>query len=159
VGNDSAEEFVKIVVDLPEAEDGVGGEGLWTIRLGEDLYEVRNSPWHTLEINFCDVVRAVAPDESKKPVFVEVVRRGGHRSIHIIFFAMGMEMKDKVLGQVNTLGGTYEGSDGELFAIDLEPDINFDAVADYLLECEEKGWLDVRYAPQPQSRGTAELLN
>jgi len=159
VGDGITEEFVKILIDLPEAEDGVGTEGLWAVRLKEDLYEVRNSPWHTLEINFCDVVRAVATDESKNPVFIEVVRRGGHRSIHIIFFAMGLEMKEIVLGQVNALGGTYEGCNSELFAIDLKPGLDFDSVADYLLECKEKGWLDVRYAPQPQSRGTMELLN
>ncbi len=47
---DSEEKFVKIVIDLPDAEDGVGGEGVWSVKVGDDLYEVRNSPWHTLEV-------------------------------------------------------------------------------------------------------------
>jgi hypothetical protein len=34
------EDFVKIVIDLPAAEDGVGGEGIWSVKVGEDLYEV-----------------------------------------------------------------------------------------------------------------------
>jgi hypothetical protein len=32
-------EYVKIRVDLPDAEDGVGGEGLWAVKVGEDIYE------------------------------------------------------------------------------------------------------------------------
>ncbi len=67
-------------------------------------------------------------------------------------------MKDQVLSQINSLGGTYEGN-GELFAIDLKPAIDFDILADYLLACEEKEWLSVRHAPQPQPKGTAELFN
>lgn len=153
---ESEDKFVKIVVDLPDAEDGVGGEGLWAVNVGEDIYEVHNSPWHTLEINYMDIVKAVPPDEDKKPQFVEVVKRGGHRSIHVVFLEKGLPQKDDVLSHINKLGATYEGSGKTLFAIDLEPEVNFDAVADYLLECCNKDWLDIRYAPQPQPKGTGE---
>ena len=156
---DSEEKYVKIVVDLPDAEDGVGGEGLWAVKVGDDLYEVHNSPWHTLEINYMDIVKAVAPDEDKKPQFVEVVKRGGHRAIHVSFFEKGLPCKDDVLSHINKLGATYEGSHETLFAIDLEPEVNFDDVANYLHKCCDKGWLDIRYAPQPQPKGTGELPN
>jgi hypothetical protein len=153
------EEFVKIVIDLPDAEDGVGGEGVWSVKVGEDLYEIRNSPWHTLEINFLDVVRAIAPDEDKKPVVQEVVRRGGHRSIHIVFFEEGIEKKDQVFARIKELGANYENANGKLFAIDLPPLVNFDDVADYLQHCEDEGWLDHRYAPQPQPKGTEDIVH
>lgn len=59
------EDFVKIVVDLPEPDMGTGGEGLWTVQVGPDLYEVRNSPWHARNINWGDVVRAVPTNEGR----------------------------------------------------------------------------------------------
>jgi hypothetical protein len=153
------EDFVKIVIDLPAAEDGVGGEGIWSVKVGEDLYEVRNSPWHTTDINFLDVVRAVAPAEDKNPVVTEVVRRGGHRSIHVVFLDDSKTHKEDVLGHLNELGATYENANGTLYAIDLKPDVDFDPIADYLSECQESGWLEQRYAPQPQPKGTGDLLN
>ncbi len=54
-------ELVKIVVDIPEGDLGVFGEGLWAKPLSDDLYEVQNSPWHSRNINFLDVVKAIAP--------------------------------------------------------------------------------------------------
>jgi len=156
--DEPTEELVKIVVDLPDAEDGVGGEGLWAAKLGDDLYDVQNSPWHTLEINHRDIVRAIAPSEDKKPVFVEVVHRRGHRSIHVIFFDEGLGYKHEVLTHINALGGTYEGAHSLLFAIDLGPEVDFDEVADYLNSCLDKGWLDLRFAAQPQPKGTGDLF-
>ena len=152
------EKFVKIVVDLPDAEDGVGGEGIWTVEVGPGLYEVRNSPWYTLEINFLDVVCAVEPSEDKKPVFTEVYRRGGHRSIHIIFLDKDEEKKREVLQEINRLGANYENANGSLYAIDLPPEASFDAVADFLQSKEDIDLLSFRYAPQPQSAGCGERV-
>jgi hypothetical protein len=157
--SESEEEFVKVVIDLPDAEDGVGGEGVWSVKVGEDRYEIRNSPWHTLEINFMDVVRAIAPAENKNPVVQEVVRRGGHRAIQIVFCDEGMEKKDVVFARVEELGASYENADGKLYAIDLPPQVDFDSVADYFEECQEMGWLEQRYAAQPQAMGTEDLVN
>jgi hypothetical protein len=156
---DSGQEFTKIVIDLPDAEDGVGGEGVWTVQVGPELYEVRNSPFHTLEINFKDTVRAVAPDEDKNPVFVEVFKRGGHRSIQIVFLDRTEEIKRDVLRGINDLGASYENADGMLYAIDLPPEVSFDAVADYLQEKQDAGLLEQRFATQPQPPGSGEKLN
>jgi hypothetical protein len=157
--DEPTEELVKIVVDLPDAEDGVGGEGLWAAKLGDDLYDVQNLPWHTLEINYRDVVRAIAPSEDMRPVFVEVVHRRGHRSIHVIFFDEANSHKDEVLARIKELGATYEGADSRLFAFDIKPEVDFDDVADYLNVCLENGWLDFSHAAQPQPKGTGDLVN
>lgn len=153
------ETFTKIVIDLPEADDGVGGEGIWTVQVGPDLYEVRNSPFHTLEINFLDVVRAIAPDEDKNPVFTEVFKRGGHRAIQIVFLDQTEETKRDVLKGINDLGASYENANSVLYAIDLPPEVSFDAVADYLQEKQDAGLLEQRYAPQPQPLGSGEVVN
>lgn len=153
------ETFTKIVIDLPEAEDGVGGEGSWTIQVDPDLYEVRNSPFHTLEVNFLDVVGAIAPSEDKHPVFTKVFKRSGHRSIQIVFLSESKEIKREVLTGIMGLGASYEGANNTLFAIDLSPQVSFDAVANYLQERQDRGQLEQRYAPQPQSLGFGEVAN
>ena len=152
------EKFVKLVINLPNAEDGVGGEGIWSVKIGEDLYEVRNSPWHTTDINYLDVVRAISPTEDKNPVVTEVVHRRGHRTIHVIFLDAGQDHKDAVSKRLNQLGGTYEGADKTFYSIDIEPDVDFDVIADYLTECQDKGWLEQRFADQPQPKGTGDLV-
>ena len=153
------ETFTKIVIDLPEAEDGVGGEGVWTVEVSPGLYEVRNSPFHTLAINYLDVVLAVAPSEDKHPVFTEVFKRGGHRSIQIVFLSEDEDVKQEVLTGIIALGASYEGAHNKLFAIDLPPEISFDSVADYLQEKQEAGLLEQRYAPQPQPLGSGDKAN
>ena len=158
MADDEKETFTKIVIDLPDAEDGVGGEGVWTVALGDDLYEVRNSPWHTLEVNFLDVVRAVAPSEDRHPVFAEVYRRGGHRSIHIVFLSKEDGVKREVLEGVGKLGANYENANGVLYAIDLPPNVSFDAVVDFLEDWQERGILEQRYAAQPQPLGTRDRV-
>ena len=156
MGAEPEETFTKIVIDLPEAEDGVGGEGVWTVEVAPELYEVRNSPFHTLEINFKDVVRAIAPAPDKHPVFSEVFRRGGHRSIQIVFLDENEDGRHEVLRRINDLGASYEGSANVLFAIDLPPEVSFNAVVDYLQEKQAAGLLEQRYAPQPQTPGCGE---
>ena len=153
------EKFVKIVIDLPEAEDGVGGEGIWSVKVGEDLYEARNSPWHSIDINYLDVVRAVAPAEDKNPIVSDVVHRRGHRTIRVIFMNEDIDQKDSVIKHLMELGGTYEGADKFLYAIDIKPEVDFDAIADYLANCEAQDWLSFRHAPQPQPKGTGDLVH
>jgi hypothetical protein len=154
------EQLVKIVVDMYDETFGISGEGVWAKPLGNDLYEVRNSPWHNTEINYLDVVRAVAPSEDRKPVFVDVYKRSGHRTIHVYFLKESTEEERKnVLRALNDLGATYEGATAQLYAIDLEPRIDFNAIADVLRQFEGDGILEARYAPQPQPRGISELIN
>lgn len=153
------EKHVKIVIDLPDSEDGVAGEGIWSVKVGEDLYEVRNSPWHTTDINYLDVVRAIAPAEDMNPVVTEVVRRSGHRTIHVVVLDEGKPYKGEVLIYLNEMGASYENGNGTLYAVDLKPEVDFNSVADYLAECQDKGWLEQRFADQPQPKGTGDLVN
>jgi hypothetical protein len=78
------EELTKIHVDLggdPES----GGEAMWAKALGDDLYELRNVPFHTYDLNFLDIVRAIPQHPDLKPSIEAVIRRGGHRTIWITF--------------------------------------------------------------------------
>jgi len=151
--------LVKIRIEVPDEEHGTTGECVWAKQIGDDLYEVRNSPWLTDEINFRDVVRAVPPDAESLPQYVEVVRRGGHRTIQVIFEDEAKENWDEVRTTLKGFGAGTEHAAGGLYAINLPPLLDFDAVADYLQECEDKGWLKHFYAPQPQPKGTEDIVH
>jgi hypothetical protein len=139
-------EFEKIVVDLPEPDLGVGAEGLWAKPLGNNLYEVKNSPWHSREINFLDVVKAIAPAEDKKPVFVSVEKRSGHRTIQIILLQGGQEKREEILAKLNELGGTYENANSTLFAIDFAPGVDWEPAKSYLEELLAKELAEYRWS-------------
>ena len=49
-------------------------ESLWAKPLGDDLYELRNTPWLADGLHHRDVVRC-APSEQDLPEVVDVVRR------------------------------------------------------------------------------------
>jgi Domain of unknown function (DUF4265) len=139
------EQLVKIVIDAYDETFGVGGEGLWAKPLGDDLYEIRNTPWHTFEVNWGDVVRAIPEKEDQKPKIVEVVRQSGHRTLHIYFFKeTGGEERSSILNELHTWKASFENSDSSLYAIDFEPDGDFDAARNYLDEFETLGKLEYR---------------
>jgi hypothetical protein len=84
---------------------GIGGEGLWTVRVGRDLYEVRNSPWHARNINWGGIVRAVPANDQKKPEFVSVMTRSGKRTIHMYNMSEeGQSRKDECIAELKRLG-------------------------------------------------------
>ena len=135
------EEFVKVIVDIPEPDLGVGGEGLWCVHLGNDVYEIRNSPWYARHLNWGDWVKAVAPSDDKWPVFESVVKRGGHRTIQIIFFESGLQQKGEILAELKRLGASYENNNGTMYAIDCPPEADVTPIIRYLEEMENGGFL------------------
>jgi hypothetical protein len=127
------EGLVKIHITINNDMLGTSGESVWAKPLGNDLYEIRNTPWHTFDVNWGDVVKAVAEDEQKKPEFIEVVRQSGHRSLHILFFeGCAAEEKRTILGQLRTWKANYENADGMLYAVDVPPEGDFDGLCEYL---------------------------
>jgi Domain of unknown function (DUF4265) len=137
------QELVKIVVNFPEPDLGVTGEGLWAAPLGNDVYELRNSPWHARNLNWGDWVKAIAPDETKKPVFVSVVKRSGHRTIHV-FFEPELEQKPQILAEINKLGAAYENSNGKMYAVDCPPEVDIVPLVEYLKGLEGNEILEFR---------------
>jgi hypothetical protein len=140
---DQEEELVKIVVDFSEPDSDVGSEGLWALPLGNDLYEIRNSPWHARNLNWGDWVRAIAPDETKKPVFVSVVKRSGHRTIHL-FFKTRLEQKSDILAEVERLGASYENYDDKVYGADCPPEMDLVPLVMYLEKLENEKVLEFR---------------
>lgn len=142
--DEQPEELVKVVVNLPEPDMGVGGERLWAFPLGGDVYEIRSSPWHARNINWGDWVKAVAESDDKWPTFISVVKRSGHRTMHIYLLEKGRERREELLAQINRLGASYENADGKMYAVDCEPDVDVVPIISYLDKLKRDEALDFR---------------
>jgi hypothetical protein len=84
-------------------------------------------------VNWGDVVRAVAANEKEWPKFVEVVRRSGHRTLHLFFYDTADEaFRTAVLNRFKDWKANYENADSNLYAIDVQPDGDLDGLCAYL---------------------------
>jgi hypothetical protein len=137
------EELTKIFIDLPPEDGGFGGESFWAKARGNNLYELRNSPWYAYDLNFLDVVRAIPDASDEKPRIIEVVRRGGHKTLRV-FFAENIPVseQEEYLKQLNQLRAFYEGANERFYAIDVEPDGDYQAVCNQLWAWEQQGILE-----------------
>jgi hypothetical protein len=133
-------DLVKVFVDLDDPQFET--ESFWAKPLGGDLYELRNSPWYAFDLHFRDVVRAIPDQPGEKPRILEVVRRGGHKTLRV-FFAPEVVEPDRLamLESLNRWRGFYENGDGRMYAVDVEPDGDYAAVCDQLWEWEQAGRL------------------
>jgi hypothetical protein len=78
------EKLTKVHVELPN-HWATGGESMWAVDLGGDLYELRNTPFHAYGLNFGDVVKATADSPDLKPEIRKVVKRSGNQTLRIFF--------------------------------------------------------------------------
>src|SRR5688500_14860351 len=77
MSSDHDEDLEKILFELPNHD--FGAESMWARPLGEDLFEVRNIPFHAYGVNFLDVVEASSDSPDHKPVAHRIVRESGCR--------------------------------------------------------------------------------
>ena len=138
--------LVKIRIALaPDAPFAT--EGLWARYLGQDLYEIDNIPFFAYNLHCGDVVRAIASAPSEQPNIQEVVERGGHSTLRILFTEdKGSERQEDILQWLDDCGAAFEGLgssvyDGRYFAIDVEPDADYPSVCAQLYQWELDGLL------------------
>ena len=137
----SEDNLTKIHLDLPRNEE-VGGESFWAENLGDDLYRLRNTPFHAYGINFYDIVYAKAQSEDLKPSILKVHKYSGHKTLRVIFLdKASAEERSARLKELNKYKAYHENADGTLFAIDVEPDGDYGAVCDMLHKWENEGVL------------------
>lgn len=144
--------LVKVRVDLPPGQlPGVGGEALWAEPLGGDLYRLRNTPFHALDLNFYDVVRAV-PEPDGWLCITEVVRRSGHRTLRVVFDEQASDdAMAAVLDELDAANTRCERADRCFFALDVEPEGDYAAVCDRLRRLQQSGLLEYETATLDES--------
>jgi hypothetical protein len=131
----------KLRVDLPN-HPLVTGETLWGKHLRDDLYELRNVPFHAYGLNFRDVVETRSESPGDTRTIVRVHRRSGHRTLHVCFTEDSLlEERIPSLMSLHAAGATFEGASQAYFAIDVEPDGDYRMVCNQLEDWQKQGLL------------------
>ena len=132
------EDLTKVLVDLT-----TGSESMWARPLGDGLFELDNSPFYAYDLNYKDVVYAVAMHPDQKPLVRRVERRGGHRTLRARFGDnVPKPHRALLLKGLDRHGVTWEGADHRLFSLDIPPEGNYKAVCDQLWQWEQEGLLE-----------------
>lgn len=139
----SGELLEKVLVWLgPDHWSGNAAERLWAKPLGDDLYEVRNTPWYAYDINWGDTVRCEGLSEAGLPVVVEIVNSGGHYTLRFFFDEQAsVETRERLLQDLGSFRALYENADDTLYSIDLEPGVEVERILDFLAREAEQGTL------------------
>lgn len=114
-------EAIKVHVDLPN-HWAVGGESLWATPLGSDRYRIENVPFYAYDLNYGDVVEAVASSPELKPSVLRVLERSGHQTLRVFFEEAAAEHSASYLAQLKPYGAEYERSTARHVALDLDAD-------------------------------------
>jgi len=126
-----SEGLVKVRMEF-EGHSDPTGERFWALPLGDGLYEIRNTPWFAFDLNWGDVVRC-QEFENEVPVILQVVRRGGHKTLRVVFNEKESgESREKILEDLGKLGTNHEHAWGNLYSIDVPPGTDYQAVCDFL---------------------------
>lgn len=123
-----------VLVALPRHWAAHPTESLWARRVGEDLYVLMAVPFFAYDLNYRDVVRATFDGDGARPVVREVVRRGGHTTLRVVFrgAAGGRRRRLALLSELGPYKVSYEAWDDSFFALDVAPEGDVDAVVDRL---------------------------
>ena len=152
------EDLEKVYVDLPN-HWAVGGESMWAKSLGDDLYEIHNTPFYAYGINFLDVVKVDATDETKKPIVLEVVKPSGYRTLRVYFHEnIDKDSQINLLDSLKNLGVDCEKLDGRYVALDVNPQGDYDAVIKKLSEWQEQKILGYETCEKRNPNDFNELL-
>jgi hypothetical protein len=145
IGTDpeTGEELEKILIELPPDHwSGTGGERVWAKRVGEDQFQIRNTPWYAYDMNWGDVVACEGLSPADLPIVANLVSTSGHRTLRVWFDeSVTPADRDAALERFNELDAWYENADDQLYVLDLEPDVDAAPILDYLAVAEELGTL------------------
>lgn len=131
------EALTKVHINLPN-HWATDGESMWALPLGNDLYELRNTPFHAYDLNWGDVVRATEDNPNLKPEIREVVSPSGRKTLRVMFSdEIDEESQNSILDSLTVLNLSYERADGRLVAIDVHPTADYQAVCDKLWKLEQ----------------------
>jgi hypothetical protein len=121
-------------------------ETMWVLER-DDGYEIDNIPFYVKELALGDVV-AARPDESGALWYSELLRPGGHSTIHL-WFSRERDV-ESVREALRQMGCASEVSElPRLVAVDVPPDVPYEQVKAFL----EKGECEGRFEYQEACLG------
>ena len=121
----------KLLTKVVFRDDDGNVETLWAFDLGENLYQLDNTPWYLYGVSWKDVIEAVPESEGELPLFRRVVEKSGYRTVRV---ALEEPATDVFLDETKQLGCSFEGANRRYIAIDVHSGIDLQKVADFLTE-------------------------
>lgn len=115
-------------------------ETTWARHLGDDLYELKG-PLH-LFVGFHphDIVRAKTVPGESVPSVIEVVKKSGYKTLHILFNkGASNEQQRMILDRLREFGAEDEGPFERFYTIVLSPNANYETVIAYLNSEKHRG--------------------
>lgn len=106
-------------------------ETLWAFDLGEDLYQLDNTPWYQYNLSWKDVIEAGPEGEGEFPLFRRIVKKSGYRTLRV---ALEEPATGGFLDEIRQLGCSFEGANRRYIAIDIPPGKDLQKVADFLTQ-------------------------
>ena len=116
-----------------EDGDNVNVETLWAIKIGDNLYELDNSPFFAYNVSWKDVIEAL-PGSDGRLEFKKVVKKSGHKTIRVIFDPPVNQSaaSKKILDDMVEMGCSFEGANPAYIAVDIPPAVDLLKVREYL---------------------------
>jgi len=122
---------VKIAFDLEPSDFHYhSSETLWANYLGDDNYQLDNTPIFAYGVSYGDIVEAKKRTENDFPRYIRTIKNSGHSTYRIIILNQKTISNnaafDKYWEPLKKLGCSYEGFEDYMLAVDvpLNADIN-----------------------------------
>ena len=129
-------QLVQIWIDLPGREYQ---ETVQATPLSKSLFQIREIPFITDQVNYMDVVRCRDAGEAPRKV-IEVFKPSGYSTIHLMF---AEHTPKEQIGQcIRTLlqkGATYRRSGLRAFSINIPPEADRSSITGYLEQLKQSG--------------------
>jgi hypothetical protein len=131
-------QLVQIWIDLP----GRGyQETLQATPLSKSLFQIREIPFITDQVNYMDVVRCQEVGETPRQV-TEVIKSSGYSTIHLMFAEnMPKESISQCIRMLLQKGATYRRSGLRAFSINIPPEVDKSSITEYLEQLKQSGLL------------------
>jgi hypothetical protein len=125
----------KVLFRVPCEDGSAEVETLWAHDLGSDRYRLANCPFYAYGVSWEDIIHAPFDPQEGFPTFQRVLEKSGNRTIRIVFDDESVESgkAKSVLDGIMALGCDYEGATKTYLSINVPPDIDLDAVVDFLI--------------------------
>ncbi len=136
--SESAPSNAKVLFRIPEEDGSTFTESLWAINLGDNRYQLDNSPFFAYSVSWQDIVYAPYDEDEEAVTFQRVVSKSGNRTIRVKFdlpLAPG-NPSDEVLQGLLRLGCSYEGMNARYVSVNIPPPVELEAVRQYLISVE-----------------------
>ena len=143
---------IRVPIERSRGDPGPEADWLWAEHLGSDRYRVESCPFFAYGISRDDVVRAVEPGGGDAPRLVDVMEKGGHRTLRMALdpaAELSHRPVQALLEELLQLGCTHEALRPKIVAIDLPPEVDVAVVAAILQTRLREGlilweWADPR---------------